>query len=123
MTTAEESHEPEGEAVPAAESSADAALSTATEIMTLYARPDVDAGAWFADLQPLLSERAGTAYVYVDPANIEPTAIAGDARFEGQPNEFYAVVMVPMNTGDWRIELERLDPAAAWLADRIEPVG
>ena len=53
---------------------------------------------------------------------IEPTAIAGDARFETEPNEFYAVVLVPMDSGDWRLELERRDTADAWLADRIEPV-
>lgn len=120
--TPDEEHAHGDEATPAAESSADAALATASEIMALYARPDVDASAWFADLQPFLSERAGTAYVYVDPANIEPTAIAGDARFETEPNEFYAVVLVPMDSGDWRLELERRDAADAWLADRIEPV-
>src|SRR5574337_1217218 len=52
------------------EASKKAALDTATQAMTLYARPTVSDKVWIQELGQLMTSQAVADYQYVDPANI-----------------------------------------------------
>lgn len=113
-----EEHEPP---VSTEAASLTSAADTAAELLALFCRPDTERQEWLDALFPYLTENAGTAYGTVDPRTIPCSAVTGAATLEAGANDFYAVAIVPTDAGNYRIELERRDVAAPWLALRIQP--
>lgn len=103
----------------------DAARATAiergTKVMTLFARRDVSATQWQADLAPYLTPQAATAYQYVDPKNVPPTKITGKVTLTPASTPLVARVSVPTDAGVYLVIMSRSDASPTWLADRIMP--
>lgn len=113
-----EEHEPP---VSTAAASLTSAADTAAELLALFCRPGTERQEWIDALFPFLTENAGTAYGTVDPRTIPCSAVTGAATLEAGANDFYAVAILPTDAGNYRIELERRDVDAPWLALRIQP--
>ena len=101
--------------------SRDAAVSTATAAMTAFARPDLSAQTWWAQLSPLLSGEAATAYQGVDPANIPAEEVTEPARLEQETSAYLATVTVPTDVGDYTVLLARSGQGQPWLVERLVP--
>jgi hypothetical protein len=103
--------------------SVQAALDTATTVMTAFARPDQTADAWWTALSPLLTPAAATAYSGTDPAEIPASTVTGPAWLGESRSPFLATVFVPTDAGNYVVLLVREDAAAPWLAERITQAG
>ncbi len=99
-----------------------AAEQAATAAVTAFARPDLDAATWWAELEPLLSAGAAVAYEGTDPAEVPATAVTGPARSAPSDSSFLATVLVPTDGGDHAVLLAREGAGAPWLVERITPV-
>lgn len=97
------------------------ALETARAAMTAFARPGVGRATWWADLGPLLSPAAATAYVGVDPANVPARAVTGDATLTEESSTYLAPVAVPTDVGAYLVLLSRQGQGSLWLVERITP--
>ena len=102
-------------------SSTAAAVAAAQEAMTVFARPTIDPGTWFADLAPLLTPEARSAYYGTDPANVPAHAITAPGRAEASPSAYLAHVTVPTDVGDYRVLLSRQDGSTGWLVETLTP--
>lgn len=98
-----------------------AAVTSATEIMTAFARPTVDQGAWWRDLAPRLTPTARRLYATVDAANVPAQGVTGPAKLVDDTTPYLAGVDVPTDAGVYRVLLTRSDANAPWLADQIRP--
>jgi len=98
-----------------------AAVAVALQTMTAFARPTVDAGTWFVELEPLLTPAARTAFYGTDPDEVPAHAVTGPGRPETTPSAYLATVTVPTDVGDYRLLLSREDGAAGWLVETITP--
>lgn len=108
--------------LPAAGSEASgSAIAAAENVMTLFARPSLDAQAWIDGLYPFLTEAAGFAYEGTDPSNVPCSQVTGAGTVTGEPTEYAVIVQVPTDAGLYNISLTRTGPDAEWLADRIRP--
>lgn len=109
-------------AVPEWDSASRAAATAAAEdVMRAFARPDLDAGSWWGQLEPLLSSEAQINYAYVDPANIPAREVTADPSVTEDSSAYVARVQVPTDVGDYTVLLSRRDANAPWLAERITP--
>ncbi|MBT2519069.1 hypothetical protein J7E29_16630 [Streptomyces sp. ISL-90] len=97
------------------------AIAAAEHVMTLFARPALDAQAWIDGLYPFLTQQAGYAYESTDPVNVPCKQVTGSGTVTGEPTEFAVIVQVPTDAGLYNVSLTRTGPDAAWLADRIRP--
>ena len=97
------------------------AIERGTKVMTLFARRDVPATQWQADLAPYLTPQAATAYQYVDPKNVPPTKITGNVTLTPASTPLVARVSVPTDAGVYLVIMSRSDDSPVWLADRIMP--
>jgi hypothetical protein len=104
-----------------------AATRVAGRVMRAFARPDASAASWWAQLEPLLSPAARTAYAGTDPANVPASAVAGPAVLltdtDGSDAEspWLARVEVPTDVGAYVVLLSRSEQDAPWLAERLTP--
>lgn len=103
------------------EGSRAAAVTAAGAVMTAFARPDLDAAAWTAGLQPLLTPEAAADYAYVDPATVPATAVSGPGVLVEDASAYVAGVDVPTDVGVYRVVLSRSDATAPWLGERVTP--
>jgi len=108
-----------------------AALEHATATMTAFARPAAQTPAeqWWAGLAPLLTVSGQQAYVAVDPAEVPPQAVTGQAVLVDDTSAWLARVQVPTDVGDYTLLLVRADPddpsagpsAGLWATETITP--
>lgn len=116
-----------------------AALEHATATMTAFARPaaglppgqstDQLADQWWAGLAPLLTVSGQQAYAAVDPAEVPPQAVTGEAVLVDDTSAWLARVRVPTDVGDYTLLLVRADPADSsadpsvnlWATETITP--
>ncbi|MGK3958491.1 hypothetical protein ACLKOZ_20130 [Arthrobacter sp. R4] len=104
------------------EASKTAALETATNAMTLYARPTVTDKQWIQELGQLLTPQATADYQYVDPANIPVTRITGAGQLRiDQNNGFGCHVVFPTDAGDYDVQLLRSAADKPWQVNRFTP--
>jgi hypothetical protein len=103
------------------DASRDSALEAAQAAMTAFARPDLDHDAWWAGLEPLLTQQAALDYAYVDPATVPATAVTGPATLAEETSAYVATVEVPTDAGLYTVVLTRQDADAPWLTVRIGP--
>ena len=104
------------------EGSKTAALETATEAMTLYARPTVTDKEWIQELGQLLTAQATADYQYVDPANIPVTRITGTGQLRiDENNGFGCHVVFPTDAGDYDVQLLRSAADKPWQVNRFTP--
>lgn len=99
--------------------SVDAASAVASAAVTAFARPDVDADLWWAELSPLLSPAATTAYASTDPSLVPARAVTGPPRTGESPSSYLATVFVPTDAGEYAVLLVREGGGAPWLVERI----
>lgn len=103
------------------EESRAAVVTAAAAVMTAFARPDLDAGAWTAGLQPLLTPQAAEDYAYVDPSAVPASTVTGPGVLMDDASAYVAGVDVPTDVGLYRVVLSRTDAAAPWLTERVTP--
>ena len=103
------------------QASRDNAIERGETVMSLFARREVEATQWQADLAPYLTPQAAQAYQYVDPANVPPTKITGPVTLTPASTPLVARVSVPTDAGVYLVIMARTDESPTWLADRIMP--
>ncbi len=91
--------------------------------MVAFARPDLDAEQWWAELSPLLSPAATVAYEGTDPQMVPPRAVTGPPRSAQSPSPYLATVIVPTDAGEYAVLLVREGGGAPWLVERITPTA
>lgn len=120
--------------------SREAAARAGARVMRAFARPNLPAARWWAELEPLLSPAARTAYAGTDPSNVPAAAVTGPAVFldntngshgssdasgsgegAGGASPWLARVEVQTDVGRYVVLLSRTDQGSAWLAERLEP--
>jgi hypothetical protein len=99
-----------------------AALEVGTAAVTAFARPDLPAEQWWAELAPLLSPAATEAYVGTDPAEVPAHAVTGPAWSGESESTFLALTFVPTDAGDYAVLMVRDGGGAPWLVERISLV-
>ena len=100
------------------------AIAAAEAAMRAYARPNLGFDEWWAQLQPLLDQKATADYAYMDPSRIIATTVTGPAVITDDTSAYVAFVDVPTNAGTYGVVLSRADTDAPWLAGRfILPEG
>ncbi|MBD5788353.1 hypothetical protein IF650_19510 [Cellulosimicrobium terreum] len=79
--------------------------------------------AWWARLEPLLTQQARSDYAYVDPANVPATQVLTEPepQLVAETSGFVAVVDVATDVGTYQVVLTRADSASPWLASRFTP--
>lgn len=97
-------------------------LEAAETALRAFARPDLDHGLWWAELEPLLTTHAAEDYAYVDPANIPVRGITGEAFIVEDTSTYVATVEVPTDAGPYQVLLTRKNADEPWLVSRLAPV-
>lgn len=97
------------------------ALTSATDVVTAFARPRLSQATWWRDLAPQLTTNARRIYATVDAANVPATRVAGPARLVEADSPYLAGVDVPTDAGVYRVLLARESADARWLAEQITP--
>ena len=97
------------------------AVATATTAMSAFARPALDEATWWAELAPLLSPAAATAYAGTDPANVPAQAVTGTATLTDDSSTYLAPVAVPTDVGAYLVLLSRQGQGSPWLVERFTP--
>lgn len=95
------------------------ATAAADTVMRAYARPDLGFEEWWAQLQPLLDQKATQDYAYMDPSRIVATTITGPPVITDETSAYVAYVDVPTNAGMYGLILSRVDGDSPWLASRF----
>lgn len=104
------------------EASKTAALETATNAMTLYARPTVTDKQWIQELGQLLTAQATADYQYVDPSNIPVSRMTGTGQLRiDENNGFGCQVVFPTDAGDYKVQLLRSAADKPWQVNRFTP--
>lgn len=98
-----------------------AARETARVVMVAFARPGLDPDGWWAGVAPYLTIGAQQVYVGVDPANVPPTTITGQARIVDDTSVYLATVAVATDVGDYQVLLSRQAAGDLWLVERLDP--
>ncbi|MGY1634285.1 hypothetical protein ACI784_21510 [Geodermatophilus sp. SYSU D01186] len=104
------------------DASRSAALDAASAAVTAFARPTLDPAQWWAELQPLLSPAAATAYEGTDPAAVPASAVTGPPQPTPAVSAYLSTVLVPTDAGEYAVLLVREGDGAPWLVERITPV-
>lgn len=106
------------------EESRQSAIAAADAAMRAYARPDLGFDAWWAQLQPLLDQKATADYAYIDPARIVASSVTGPGTITDETSAYVAYIDVPTNAGTYSVILGRADANGPWLTSRfIVPEG
>lgn len=105
-------------------SSRQSAIAAAETVMAAYAQPTVPFEQWWAQLQPLLDQKATQDYAYMDPARIVASGVTGPGVLTDETSAYVAYVDVPTDAGVYSVILSRADADAPWLANRfLLPAG
>lgn len=96
--------------------------AVASEVMELFARPDVPERRWYTDLLPHLSaEYAGDAQ-YIDPGKVRVTEIlSGPVLVREKGNPLTVSADFSTDAGPWSVLLHRVGPDDPWLVEAIQP--
>lgn len=97
------------------------AAKAAEVSMRTFARPGLNAVAWWRALAPLLTQQAKQDYSYVDPAAIPARRVTGPARLLPSQSGYVAEAQVPTDAGVYTLTLTRADPTAPWRTSRFTP--
>jgi hypothetical protein len=89
--------------------------------MRLFARPRLAQEAWWADLEPLLSDQAAHDYLGVDPANVPVRQVTGPGRLVPLETKLVTIVHVPTDAGLYAVTLSRSPEDPQWRAERVTP--
>jgi hypothetical protein len=104
-----------------------AAAGSATQVgldaMRAFARPDLDADAWYDQLAGYLTPAGQQAFYGTDPAAIEPREVLGTVLRERGPSAYLAEVTAFTDAGDYRLLLVRGGAGEPWKVERLEPVA
>ncbi|WP_139006942.1 hypothetical protein [Arthrobacter crystallopoietes] len=104
------------------EASKKTALETATQAMTLYARPTVSDKVWIQELGQLMTPQAVADYQYVDPANLPVKKITGPGQLKVDGNNgFGCHVVFPTDAGEYDVQLLRSAADKPWQVNRFTP--
>lgn len=95
------------------------AIAAADAVMRAYARPDLGFDEWWAQLQPLLDQKATADYAYMDPSRIVASSITGPGAITDESSAYVAYVYVSTNAGTYGVILSRADADSPWLASRF----
>lgn len=95
------------------------AVDRAVGFVTAWARPSLDAAAWFAGVKGYLAPAAAALYASTDPAHVPATAVTG-AGVLAVDSTSTATVRVPTNAGEVTVHLHYDASGAKWLVDRME---
>lgn len=101
------------------DSSRTSALALGAKVMTLFARPNISAEQWIADLTPYLSAEAAFAYDGTDPARVPVSEVTGPAKLTPASTAMVARVSIPTDDGIYLVILARTGDDPNWRADRI----
>lgn len=101
------------------DSSRQSAVAAAQTVMLAYARPNLGFDEWWANLQPLLDQKATQDYAYMDPSRIVATTITGAPVITDETSAYVAYVDVPTNAGRYGLILSRVDGDSPWLTSRF----
>lgn len=93
----------------------------ASKAMALFARRNVSADQWLADLVPLMTPQAQQAYRYTDPQNVPPTKVTGPAKLTPASKAQVARVSVPTDAGVYLVIVARTPDDPTWRVDRLMP--
>lgn len=93
------------------------AVPRAVTVLRTWAQPTLDAGTWWAELEPLLDDRARGAYASTDPSTIPALKITGKAKLAPDTASGQVVVDVPTNQRVYGVQMAYQD--GTWLMDRI----
>lgn len=116
---AEEGEEPAPLASPVPDTASDeAAVTLAVAATTAFARPDLTAPAWWAQLSPMLSNNARRAYQGTDPANVPVREVTGPGKLAPAVSGYLATVAVPTDAGTFTVLLSRPGQNAPWAVER-----
>lgn len=99
------------------------AADAAARLLRAFARPDLDAASWWAQLQPLLTPTAAAAYEFTDPANVPVRTVTAAPSEVTSSSAYLAQVTVPTDVGPYVVLLAREGAGEPWLAERITPPG
>jgi hypothetical protein len=114
----------DGEVTAAPRASADSqveAISAATKVMQAFARPQLSADTWWAQMLPLLSQQGGVAYQGTEPSQIPVHQVTGAGTVLPDSTEVSLIVQLATDAGQYNVTLTRPDVFAPWLADQIRP--
>ena len=100
-----------------------AALDVATRAMTLYARPEVSAQAWIADLRPLLTPQAAQDYTDVDPSTIAIASFRPGELIVDEANGYSAKARFGSPAGPYDVALHRNGADQPWKVVRFNVPG
>lgn len=101
------------------DNSRQSAIAAAQTVMLAYARPDLGFDEWWANLQPLLDQKATQDYAYMDPSRIVATTITGPPVITDETSAYVAYVDVPTDAGMYGLILSRVDGDSPWLTSRF----
>lgn len=101
------------------DSSRQSAIAAAQTVMLAYARPGLRFDEWWANLQPLLDQKATQDYAYMDPSRIVATTITGPPVITDETSAYVAYVDVPTDAGMYGLILSRVDGDSPWLTSRF----
>lgn len=106
------------------EQSRHSAIAAADAVMRAYARPDLGFDAWWAQLQPLLDQKATADYANMDPARIIASSVTGPGTVTDETSAYVAYIDVPTDAGTYSVILNRADANSPWLTSRfVVPEG
>lgn len=97
------------------------AAATAVEVMTAFARPELQQGRWWRDLAPMLTPSARTTYQYVAVENVPAREVRGEGEVVDDSSPYLTSIEVKTDVGTYTVLLARTGQDAPWLAERIEP--
>lgn len=99
------------------------AKDTATKVMELFARPDVESTTWHKDINPYLTEEARADHASFDPSYLDITGISkGAVKLAAGGSAQRATVEVPTRPKDelYKVDVVRM-PDGSWAVDGITP--
>lgn len=93
------------------------AKETASKLATAYARPELEQSAWYAGMQPFLSETAQERYREVSNINITSTAV--EKVSEPQEDDSPALCTVSVTTDTATLTLLLSRSKEEWQVEKI----
>lgn len=103
------------------DASRESAVTAAETVLSAFAQPDLSFDQWWAQVQPLLDQKASRDYSYMDPAVIPVTEVTGEGTLLDEDSAYVARVEVPTDAGLYTVIMSRADANAPWLTSRITP--
>jgi ABC-type transport system substrate-binding protein len=102
---------------------ADTPLGAGQRVWAAFSERGLSYDAWWAQLEPLLSDSARAVYVYDDPRNLPAMKLTDKLRLAAKAPaqaRYTAEVVVPTDKGDFALDLERHTLGSTWLLYAIK---